>query len=464
MKNGLLQLYRLMLRLYPHRFYHTFGSEMAAVFAEKLRHADDNRSRWAAFGRELRHWPGSLLHEHWAAQQTALNAPNFERLSWWGTAVAALPYLMMALIFAAFALFATQTAVEVVLFGVAFAVLAVAWRRGWPGWSASWLGFLAFLLFYMLLPQYIWLAQTESNSTEYLLRMMFAELIYFLPLFCTFYWLVGRWPRAGAAVLLPPIGFSWLLHMEFVPETLTTLIYIFTWAWLAVTVALLARWVPPRRHSWVLGLAALIIGLLSAFAGQFWVNIPRDGSFARLMENFLSEFVPTLLPLVAILLLHTLRRKLVASNGRSALRPYRFLFWGIVGIIGASQIAQRLFLPNDLAMFQASVGVVVTAVFLLSLLGIALGVWRLRRTQSGWLLLTLVALFPLLYQAETISLLLGELPFLTLPNEVILYETVRLGGRAVGLLWLVLAAWLLERTSPPLPQASAGDTAPNPAS
>lgn len=464
MTNLLLILYKLMLHLYPGRFYATFGAEMADVFAEKLDNTTGNRALLVAFGRELRHWPGSCLREHWAAQQAAFNSPDIKKLSWWGTAVAALPYLMMALIFVAFALFAKQTTVEIVLFGTSFVVLITAWRRGWPGWSASWLGFVAFLLFYMLLPQYIGLTQTEANSTEHLLQMMFIELIYFLPLFCVFYWLGGRWPQASAVVLLPPIGFSWLLHMEFVPQNLTTLIYVFTWVWLAVTAVLLARWVPPQKQSWILGLAALIIGLISAFAGQFWVNIPRDGSFTRLMENFLSEFVPTLLPLVAILLLHALRRKLVASHGRSALRAYRLLFWGIVGSIGAGQIAQRLFLPNDLAIFQASAGVVVTAVFLLSLLGIGLGIWRLRRTQSGWLLLVLVALFPLLYQAGTISLLLGELPFLTLTNEVVLSETVRLGGRAVGLIWLVLAAWQLEQATPQRPQTSIVDTASNAAS
>jgi hypothetical protein len=312
---------------------------------------------------------------------------------------------------------------------------------------------------YMLVPQFIRQTQSEWNSPAHLLQMIAIELLYFLPLFCTFYWLVGRWPRAGVVVLLPPIGFSWLLTMEFVPENLTLLIFIFTWLWLAVTVLLLARWVPRRGHGWVLGLAALVIGLLSAFAGQFWVNIPRDGSFVRLMENFLSEFVPTLLPLMAILLLHTLRQRLVAANGRSALRHYRLLFWGIAGFVVSSQIAQRLFLPDDLASFQASVSVSVTAVFLLSLLAIGWGAWCLRRCPPGWHLLAFIVLFPFLLQAETIGGVLAELPVLRLSNPAVAYETVRLGARAAGLIWLVLAAWLQGRTLPPVPKKPVSKTA-----
>jgi hypothetical protein len=165
----------------------------------------------------------------------------------------------------------------------------------------------------------------------------------------------------------------------------------------------------------------------------------------QLLGNFLSGFVPTLLPLVAILLLHGLRRQVV-GNGRSNLRQYRFLFGGIVGIIFASQIAQRLFLPDDLAMFRADMSLVLTAVFLLSILGMILGSKGLPRSQTGWLLLILLTLFPFLYQAETIGTLLGELPFLGLSNQFVIYETVRLGSRAAGLIWLGLSAWLLWRT------------------
>lgn len=460
----LLQLYRLMLWLYPGGFYATFAQEMDDVFTDKLRQAADQRAKLRAFGHELRHWPGSCLREHWAAQQATFNFPVFHKLSWRGTAVAALPYLLMALIYVLFTFIVSQGIFNFVLFGAVLIVLTVAWWQHWPTWSASWLGLLAYLLFFMVLPTRIGQGQEEWNTTQRLVSMIFAEVLYFLPLFCAFYWLVGRWPGAGAAVLLPPIGFGWFLHMEFVADNLRLPILSFSWLWLAVMVVLVARWAAPRRQSWVLGLAALVIGLLSSYAGQFWVTIPVAGSFARLMENFLSGFVPTLLPLVAILLLHALRRRFViAANGRSALRYYRVLFWSIVALILVSQVAQRLFLPDDLAAFRLGATGVLTAVCLLSLLGIAVSAWRLRRSQPGWLLLTLVILFPFIYQVGALGVLLGELPFFQSLNSVYLYETVRLGGRTVGLFWLGLSAWLLGRRLPSLPDLPTDDTVASPA-
>ena len=57
--------------------------------------------------------------------------------------------------------------------------------------------------------------------------------------------------------------------------------------------------------------------------------------------------------------------------------------------------------------------------------------------------------FPFIYQVETIGTLIGELPFMQFSNDVMFYDTVRLGGRALGLLWLALTAWQLGRSAPP---------------
>lgn len=500
MRHLLLYLYKLMLRLYPGRFYTAFGPEMVEVFAQRLQHAMGNRALLTAFGRELRHWPGSCLREHWDAQQAAFNFPSYEKLSRRGTAVAALPYLLMALLFGAVYLVAelifgsspssmlynSATAVVIGILGVA---LAVAWWWHWPGWSVSWLGFLAFLVFYVVLPQLLLSVQLTWNTPIYLMQMFASELLLPFLLFGVFYWLVGRWPSVGAVVLLPPIGFSWLLHLGAVPQPVTSLIFMLTWGWLAAMVVLMVQPGNGRWQGWLLGLAASVIGLASSLAGQFWRELPlieinnfqigqstASGtgkiamsnaiSMPQLMESFLSGFVPALLPLVAILLLHTLRRRLVKGNGRSALRPYRFLLWSIMGIIGASQITQWFILLDDLAGLQRGISVGVTAVFLLSLLGISLSVWQLRRHQSSWLLLLLVVFFPFLSQMETISILLIESPFGGLSNdfEFALYETVRFGGQVMGLIWLGLSFWLLGRFSQPLPEEQAGETIPTPAS
>ena len=137
MKTWLLTLYKLMLWLYPRRFHAAFGAEMADVFAEKLAQAEGKRALLAAFGRELRHWPGSLLREHWDAQQASFDLPVYKKLSQRGAVVAILPYLLMALIFAASALFGAQTAVQNILFGASLLFLLAAWWQRWPAWCRS---------------------------------------------------------------------------------------------------------------------------------------------------------------------------------------------------------------------------------------------------------------------------------------------------------------------------------------
>ena len=471
MKNILLQLYRLMLRLYPSRFYNTFGAEMADVFAARLHDAADNRALLAAFGRELRYWPGTMLREHWAAQQTAFHFPSYETLSWPGTVAAALPYLLMALIFADFALSATQLALGNVLLSMALVALAVAWWQRWPAWSASWLGFLAFQIFYLLLPQYIGLAYNEWSSEARMLLTIISYLLVLLPLFCVHYWLVGRWPRAGIVVLLLPIGLSSRFFMEIVPGYIMTRTSILAWIWVAVAVVLLARWGNGRWQVWLLSLAATVVSLGTTWAGQVWRQSPSldVGSFQaeiavgvgmgqlamsdaislpQLVENFLHNFVPTLLPLVAVLLLHALRWSGVMENGRGALQSYRLLFWGVLGVLAIGQVASVLFFPNALAAFQIGQGTITTAVFLMSLLSLGIGAWRLRRSRPGWLLLMLAVSFPFIYHIETSGALIGELPFINFSNDVMFYETVQLGGHALGLLWLVLSAWQLGRTAP----------------
>ena len=459
MRTILLHLYKLMLRLYPCRFYEVFGVEMATVFAEKVENTSSNRALLAAFWRELRHWPGICLREHWAAQQAHLDFPVYEKMSWRETVVAVGPYLFVVLLLAASFLislviengsfnFASRALFNRLMNGsivVIFTImLLVAWRQRWPGWSASWAGLATFIVFYIYLPQLLF----QSTFTSLVLLP--------LMLLGIFYWFVGRWPQTGVIVLLSPIGFTWLLHLEFVPEHAKLIIFLMTWGWLAIVSALMMQLGNGRWNAWFLGLAGLVIGLLSSFAGQYWVSVPRDGSLTRLMENFLSEFVPMLLPLVVILLLHALRRWAV-ENGRSALRSYRFLFLGILITFIAARPEVYLFLPDNLMIYQARAAIGQTAVLLLGLLVIVWTGLALRYrdhvpqpdgSEQLGLLITLVALFPIIYQAEPISMLLQEIPVIhawALPNNFAIYETVRLSSRVVGLIWLVLAAWVLSR-------------------
>ncbi len=64
-----ISFYRWLLYLYPRRFREEFGAEMEIVLREQAAEAIENgRMSWLRVcGRELRHFPSSLLREHWHA-------------------------------------------------------------------------------------------------------------------------------------------------------------------------------------------------------------------------------------------------------------------------------------------------------------------------------------------------------------------------------------------------------------
>lgn len=66
-----ISFYRWSLYLYPRRFREKFGNEMEMVLRERVTGAaHDGRMLWLRVcGRELRHFPSSLLREHWYALQ-----------------------------------------------------------------------------------------------------------------------------------------------------------------------------------------------------------------------------------------------------------------------------------------------------------------------------------------------------------------------------------------------------------
>ena len=500
----LLHLYIFMLKRYPSQFYAEYGEEMAEVFAEKLQNMPDNLAVLAAFGRELRHWPSSCIREHWAVRQAYQPFVINEKMSWRGTAVAALPYLLMALLFAIVYFVAGASNSEFinptiynnglsVLIGIFAITLLIAWWRHWPNWSVSWIGFLAFIIFYVFLPQLIVQIQFASGASPSLLQTMIFDIVVLLLPVGVFYWLIGRWPCAGAIALLAPIGFASRLYLGFVPQHVSTLIFVLTWGWLAVVSVMMMRLGNGRWHGWLLGLATLVIGLISLPSAQYLLppdmnlNIAQSTASASGMgqnmmsgtgriamsntdiavqhwSNFLSNYGGTVLPLVAILLFHALRRWAVA-NGRLALRGYRLLLMGTVFVLLPIQTMVHFILPpNSISnLIGASVGL--TAVLGLGLLAIGWGSIVLRRSRRSqqlangkqiWLLILLASVIPLVFQMETISMLLLELPSIrawALPHDLAIYQTVQVVGQSVGLLWFGIAAWLLGQGSPPLPNA-----------
>ena len=164
----LVRWFALLVRLFPGSFRAVFGDELENVFVRRLVAA--RQRGWAAVLRLcLREYLGlsvAIFVEWWALwwrkknDMSETNATPVERHPWRGALLAALPYLLVALV--ALPVWALVprlspaarnlvSIVEVVLIPALALALGVAWRRGWPRWSGSWAGYAVAIAFIFLL-------------------------------------------------------------------------------------------------------------------------------------------------------------------------------------------------------------------------------------------------------------------------------------------------------------------------
>lgn len=75
------RVYRVLLALYPSGFRAEFGEEMQDVFATALTEVQHpgGEQPWRLFWREIRDWPGPVLHEHLRARRRKMPLDKL----WW---------------------------------------------------------------------------------------------------------------------------------------------------------------------------------------------------------------------------------------------------------------------------------------------------------------------------------------------------------------------------------------------
>jgi len=439
----LITFYRLLIHLYPRPFREEFGAEMTAVFQEQVAEAAAQgpihliQACW----REVRDWPLHCAQVHWLMRQERLAQATTMPPSWWETAGASLPYFLFAIIVSGSSLLFLFGQANGLLFSLLFSygfifllllVLIAAWWRGWPVWAAAWLGFLFFTLLLLLLPGQ--LTDPLSRPAQMLVGEVGLPLLWLVVL----YVLLARWPRSGLVAMLPAFGITWLLYLEFVPESVTLVLTAMTWVWLGIVAIVLLRW---RHHDWdvwLLYLAALVTGIIYIFAGYFLSEVPLgDGTLAGMGEDLLSELIPVLIPLVGILLLHTLRWW-SQMNGGTAVTGFRLMFAGVlltfIGLQTRLTMVRQLNFssPENLEFWFAAV-LLLGCLLLVASVGLLVKnrkQWSLASGWPFWLLIILLLLLPFLANVHWLSVAYG-------------YGQIWLIGRLVSIFWLVAAAWLI---------------------
>lgn len=309
----LVWCYTQCLKLYPAEFRASFWQEMQAVLIQSVAERAGNGRILAVFLRELQDLPGNLLRLYWSdgrrreitmttmrdskeAQPSASSAAERQPGSWGAAILAGLPHVLMGLLYSAgrFGIFdvyeVSQTGNLIIGTGLALLVtglLAVAWRRGWPLWSASW----------VLYGTWVTLAVVgltiESLNLEDSWRYTNLLFIGWVLLCIIGYFAILTKSKLhgllSVAFLFPMLS---VMMLEFIPNSIE--------GWLALSVGLLAAVaagaiVRVGEFRLALGLVLginLIAGLASAYVSEYKMldlppgipaHVPRFGRFLGLL-------------------------------------------------------------------------------------------------------------------------------------------------------------------------------------
>ncbi|MEK7327250.1 MAG: hypothetical protein AAB217_18550, partial [Chloroflexota bacterium] len=289
-----VSLYTWLLKLYPPRFRAEFEAEMQAVFSEAINEtARRGRTSLATvFLREVWDLPGNALREHWSRQEeptmsTAMNfdnstaGPMFDHQpgTWKDAALAGLPHLLVVVL-ALLPLGTYKSGSTIypvwlfVLPGFILAALALAWRRGWPRWSASWYVYVATIA--LLLPQIA---------------------LFAVPLIIVgwLYWITGRDRIKGLLTATPLMLLFWSPALEFVEPTIHNSIQLGMVLLAGAMAMAIVRLNNVRIGLWLALDASLLIGLLAAYARTYWHNLPPEYSEPPTLAALAGRFAPQLL-------------------------------------------------------------------------------------------------------------------------------------------------------------------------
>ena len=280
----LATLYAVLLRAYQSTFRSQFGDEMQQVFNEALEEAA--RQGWrhtllvfwrevhdlpANLARESREWPVSTEGEYF---QDSFNSPLADQLpgSWRSALLAGAPHLLYALglfLPAMTAEFANPLvywlADSRAFWLLVFAALLLAWKRHWPRWSHSWLGYaLVFILHQVN-------ALFPAGPLALLILVAWLALIVI-----TLLWLARRDWLGGLLAALPitPMWFWWVSLEGARGGAAENILYISIGLLVALAVIAIVRVGRWQTAVWLILAVILAAGLPLSYNASFFNNQP----------------------------------------------------------------------------------------------------------------------------------------------------------------------------------------------
>jgi hypothetical protein len=310
--NFVKRLYVVLLRLYPPHFRAEFAEEMQEVFVDATIEARE-RSVLAVLrivAREFKDTPLSLARENWHAfthkegtmdrnievngglgdegSSAPVSAPQ---ATWWQAILAGLPHLLYPLSIEIDSLVRVLSSgtVRIYFLNDVFWVLVVValvfgWRRKWPRWSASWVGYGLVMLFDFLINT----AQTYYGS----LLENEAVVLWLLITMAVFFWIAKRDWLSGLLVVLPVVPmFSTYISLDGVKGTVPEALYFVAVGLLMMLVVMAIVRSESLRVGVLLVLVTfVVINIPLAYATTYHSNRPDYFNYVPTVADMVGGF------------------------------------------------------------------------------------------------------------------------------------------------------------------------------
>jgi hypothetical protein len=334
--------------------------------------------------------------------------------------------------------------------GCLLVVFILAWRQGWPVWSATWLLFfcIPLLLLAVGLSSLLNQGQLDFTITQAI------EMYVWIPLLiAVLLYLVTRLdPLKGLLAALPVIYLLWQTNMEFVPDGIELAIKVPSIALVCLTIGFILR-----RGDWRTGLYAILlmnlsVGALFAYAGIYHGGtLPFTAPGPNLVE-VLRSLIPQYLATSAILLgpLFAWRfRQVGIKGGRGGKIAYHIALTGLLVVIMAN--LSSLALTMDTNSLSPASNLMATWIIVglgIYLVGV---VWLLRYqtfpgTVPGWAEVILLPLLPLgIPVILMLPFITWKWPISNLYGIPLLWTFPHYLSLSLGLIWLGLSIWVVTR-------------------
>ena len=460
-QTGFEAVYAGLLRLYPPRFRAQFAQEMQAVLACRL--SDARPFGWRAWIKtvlsELLDYPASLYRAYGSEwTEAAMQTTAAIEIPWKQAALAGLPPLLVGimnglpvlvgLLGATLPMVQMNTGAFIgiidIIFGVLILVfLGLAWRTGWPRWSASLYGLGVAVILVALTPLVYLLTRQQVNLWQQIELFLVGPIALALVLYLA----ARREPVRGLLTGLPAILILWNFILEFTAPGARAFVGVVAWLAAALVSAWIARHGNARQGALLALGVAVGSGLLYSLARTYFIH-PDDtpyvqvGNLAEMAERWLIPLLAVSAVLVGPALLNGLRRQAQAAGRVWA---FRLAFVGVLvelaGTLGAHLGIQldlfRLFPGADSAMIWLSYlggALFLVGVVLILTAKQAPTPWQERVNQ--WLSAAILFLTPV---AVTLPLAHGYLP----GTRALPYGLTWLIQLPIGLLLILAVVWVM---------------------